>query len=238
MKPWSKLIAEYGLQVEWSQERPEPASSIGGATQPIGVVRVAVGLARCNGVLRFTVVEQDVPPLLGSLQGGLDLDDNGDKVIFRQFGGESSLRTLKSGHTAIRADQFDPDGWQLPEIAELCQNNDQGVATNYLSAIAHVHQRPRCTNDNTPAGDTDAASTLSRRPNFHPSWKSQHGLRKRSYEQVSSAEQTLVRPKMLTERRATMAREDANPPRSAREWEIIKNMESYLEQCGRIPVGI
>ena len=149
MKQWSKLNAEYGLQVEWSQERPEPASSIGGATQPIGVVRVPVGLARCNGVFRFTVVEQDVPPLLpvgvmGTLQAGLDLDDNGDKVIFRKFGGESPLRTLQSGHTAIRADQFDPDGWQLPEITELCQDNDQGCGTNYMSAIAHLHQRPRC----------------------------------------------------------------------------------------------
>ena len=32
--------------------------------------------------------------------------------------------------------------------------------------------------------------------------------------------------------------EDANPRRSAREWEIIKDMENYLEQCGRILVGI
>ena len=85
-------------------------------------------------------------------------------MIFRQFGGESSLRTLKSGHTAIRANQFDADGWQLPEIAELCQINDQGVATNYVSAIAYLHQRPRGTNDNTPAGDNDTASTRSRRP--------------------------------------------------------------------------
>ena len=136
-----------------------------------------------NRVVRFTVVEQNVPLLLPveemvTLQAGLDLDDNGDKVIFLQFGGESSLRTLKRGHMAIRADQFDPDGWQLPEKAELRQNNDQGVATNYMSAIAHLHQRPRCTDDNTPAGDTDAASTLSRRPNFPPSSKSQHGLRK------------------------------------------------------------
>ena len=126
-------------------------------SKPTGVARVPVGLARCNGVLRFTVVEQDVPPLLpvgvmGTLQAGLDLDDNGDKVIFRQFGGESSLRTLKRGHTGIRADQFEPDGWQLPEIAELCQNNDQGVATKYMSVIAHVYQRPRCIDQHTSRG--------------------------------------------------------------------------------------
>ena len=62
---WSKLLAEHGLQVEWSQEKPESASSIGGVTQPIGVVFVPVGLAGCNGVIRFSVVEKDVPHLLG-----------------------------------------------------------------------------------------------------------------------------------------------------------------------------
>ena len=134
-------------------EKPESASGIGGGTQPIGVVYVPVGLAGCNGIIRFTVVEQDVPPplpveIMRKFQAKLDLDDNGGKVIFRQFGGGSLLRTLKSGHTAIRADQFDPDGWQLPETAKLRQNSDQGFVTNYMSAIAHLHQRPRCTNDN------------------------------------------------------------------------------------------
>ena len=42
---WCKLLAEHGLQVEWSQEKPEAASGIGGVTQPIGVVYVPVGLA-------------------------------------------------------------------------------------------------------------------------------------------------------------------------------------------------
>ena len=118
-------------------------------TQPIGVVYVPVGLAGCNGIIRFTVVEQDVPPplLVGTmrtLQASLDLNDDGDKVISLQFGGESSLRTLQSGHTVIRADQVDPDGWQLPGLSELCQNNDEGRATNYMSVIAHEYQRPRC----------------------------------------------------------------------------------------------
>ena len=48
---------------------------------------------------------------------------------------------------ATRADHFDPDGWQLPEIAELCRQTEQGVARNYMSAIAHLRQRPRCTNE-------------------------------------------------------------------------------------------
>ena len=123
---WCKLHAEHCQHVEWSQEEPESASGIGGVTQPIGVVYVPVGLAGCNGTIRFTVVEQDVPPLLPveimrTLQANLELTDDGDKVISRQFGGESSLRTFPSGHTVIRADQFDPDGWQLPGTSELCQ---------------------------------------------------------------------------------------------------------------------
>ena len=105
-----------------------------------------------------------------TLQASLDLTDDGDKVIFRQFGGESSLRTLQSGHTVIRADQFDPDGWQLPEITELCQNDDEGCATNYMAVIAHVYQRPKCMDDDTPAGDHDPASTRSCRPRQKTTW--------------------------------------------------------------------
>ena len=109
------------------QPGEESGSGIGGVTQPIGVENVPVGLAGCNGIIRFTVVEQDVPPLIPvglmrTLQASLDLADDGDKVIFRQFGGESSLRNLQSGHTDVRADQFDPDGWQLREITEWTRN--------------------------------------------------------------------------------------------------------------------
>ena len=119
---------------------------------------VPVGLAGCNGIIRFTVVEQDVPPLLPvrtmrTLQCSLDLTDDGDKVIFRQSGGESPLRTLQSGRTIIRADQKDPDGWQLPEVTELRQNDDEGCATNYMSVIAHVYQKTRGLDDDTPAGN-------------------------------------------------------------------------------------
>ena len=76
---WCRLLAEHGLQVEWSQEKPESASGIGGMTQPIGVVYVPVGLAGCYGIIRFTVVEQDVPPRLSvgimrTLQACLDFD--------------------------------------------------------------------------------------------------------------------------------------------------------------------
>ena len=91
-----------------------------------------------------------------TLQTSLDLTDDGDKVI--------SLRTMQSGHTVIRGDQFDPDGWQIQEITELCLDNDEGCATNYMSVIAHVYQRPRCMDSDASAGDHDPAPTRSCRP--------------------------------------------------------------------------
>ena len=156
---WCEMLAEYGLQVEWSQKKPESASGIGGVTQPIGIVYVPVGLAECNGIIRFTVVEQDAPPLLPvgimrTLRASLDLTEGGDKVIFRQFGRESSLRTLQSGHTAIRADQIDPDGWQIPEttgVQTTMKDSQQSTCqssltyTRKLLARTTIHQQETMT---------------------------------------------------------------------------------------------
>ena len=55
---WCKLLAEHGLQVEWSQEKQESTSGIGDVTQSVGIVYVPVGLSGCNGIIRFTVVVQ------------------------------------------------------------------------------------------------------------------------------------------------------------------------------------
>ena len=52
LKQWSKLLTEYGLQVEWSQEKPKSASGIGCATQPTSVVHVPVGLAGSAGEIQ------------------------------------------------------------------------------------------------------------------------------------------------------------------------------------------
>ena len=152
--------------MERSQEKPESASGIGGMTRPIGVVYVPVGLAGCNGTIRFTVVEQDVPPLLPvvimrTLQASLDLNDDGDKSDL-----PSIRRRILIAHFAKRTRSFVLTNL-IPMVGSsqkiLCQNNDEGRATNYMSVIAHVYQRPRCVDD-TPAGDHDPTSTRSRRP--------------------------------------------------------------------------
>ena len=104
--------------VEWSQEKPEFASGIGGATQPIGLFFVPVGLAGTTAIIRFTVVEQDVPPLLPvgimrKLQARLILNDDGDKVISRVQALEArSIGTTTSRTMRLRfkeASDFKPN---------------------------------------------------------------------------------------------------------------------------------
>ena len=126
-------------------------------------------LAGCNGIIRFTVVQQDVPPLLRvgmmrALQASLDLTDDGDKVIFRQFGRESSLRTLQSGHTVIRADQLIPMVGSFQKSRNWVRAMMKEAATHYMSVIAQVCQRPRCMDNDTSAGEHDPASTRNCRP--------------------------------------------------------------------------
>ena len=130
---WCKLLAEHCLQVEWSQEKPESARGIGGTTKPIGVVYVPVGLAVCNGIIRFTVVEQDVPPLLPveimrTLQASLDLTDDGDK---------SDLPSEESPHCALcKADtrSFVPTNLILMRLngMEHCGRSNSGNASHIL----------------------------------------------------------------------------------------------------------
>ena len=147
---WCKLIENHGLQVEWSQEKPESASGIGGETQPVGVVYVPVGLAGCNGFIRFTVVEgcptSTASGIMMTLQASLDLTDDGDKVIFRQYGGESSLRILQSGHSVIRVDQFDPGGWQ--------------ISRNWVRTMVKDAQQITCQSSLKCTRDPDAWTTI------------------------------------------------------------------------------
>ena len=120
-------------------QNPQAVSEVRRSQSGLSMCRsVGPGATASSASLSWSRMFHPLLPvgLMRTLQTCLDLDDNGDKVIFRQFGGESSLRTLTSGHTAMCADQFDSNGWQ---------NNDQGIVTKYMSAIAHLHQRPRCT---------------------------------------------------------------------------------------------
>ena len=163
---WCQLLAEHCLQVEWSQEKPESASGIGGVTQPIGVVYVPVGLAGYNCIIRCTVVEQDVPPLLPvgimrTLQASLDLTDDGDKVIFRQLGGEFSI-----AHFAKRT-----HGRSCRPICSrwLAASRNHGVDAQQIT----------CQSSHTCTRDPEAWTTIHQQETMtqHPHEVADHGRR-------------------------------------------------------------
>ena len=52
--------------------------------------------------------------LMRTLRARVDLDKDGDNVVFHCFGGKSDLRTFQSPHTVIRADHFATSGWWPP----------------------------------------------------------------------------------------------------------------------------
>ena len=150
---WCKLLAEHGLQVEWSQEKPESASGIGGVTQPIGVVYVPVGLAGCNGIIRFTVVEQDVQPplpvgIMRTLQASLDFNDDGDKVIFRQSE-ENPHCALCKGDTR----SF------VPSILIMMVGSSQ-KSRNWVRTMMKEAQQITCQSSHTCTRDPDAWTTI------------------------------------------------------------------------------
>ena len=103
-----------GLTVHGSHEEFDIPSGVSGSVQPVGAVQIPVRHARCNGMVRFIVVEQDISPLsavglMRTLQARFGLEDDGDQVLFRRFGGEADLRALETGHTVISVDSVAND---------------------------------------------------------------------------------------------------------------------------------
>ena len=130
-----------------------------------------MGLTGCNGVVRFLVVEQLIPPVIpvGLMRGhcvhDLDLDKDGDNV---GFGGEPDLRTLESVHTVVRADHFATGGWcPPPEILSRHEKTD-GSDCAYQNSYHHQSRTTQGSAQDQRAHDdqTDTPSNAMRQTTF------------------------------------------------------------------------
>ena len=117
-----------------------------------------------------------------TLQASLDLNDDGDKVIFRQFGGESSLRTLQSGHTR----SFVPTN--LIPIVGSSQKSQNCVRTTTKDA-----QQITCQSSLICTRDPDAWTTIHQQETMtqHPHAVADHGTRQH---QTATDLRHLIRP--------------------------------------------
>ena len=100
--------------------------------QPIGVAHVSVGLEGCHGVVRFIVVEQDIPPLMSVDANVASTFGSGQRWNFRRFGGQADFHTLESGHTAT-------GGWCPPPTNSRCLKHFVPTA---ISPTRNMHYSP------------------------------------------------------------------------------------------------
>ena len=107
LKAYEKLCVELekkGLKTVRLEEDPGPASGIGGSAKTLFKALAPCFLAGCPGVIKLTVIEEDVPHLLsiGLLEHTKAVIDTGRDVIqFQALGHEVPMKRLESGHRIL-----------------------------------------------------------------------------------------------------------------------------------------
>ena len=84
------------------------------------------GTRRVPRVVRFIVVEQDIPPLMSVDADVASTFGSGQRWNFRRFGGQADLHTLESGHTAT-------GGWCPPPT-----NTSRHEKTNDIVGASNI----------------------------------------------------------------------------------------------------
>ncbi|CAL1144526.1 unnamed protein product [Cladocopium goreaui] len=110
-------LAQKGLRVLWQQHGPLPgAGGIGGAAKVKGTAHVPIGVAKTNGALHFTVLQDgayhQTPPMLpiSWLESVGAMVDCKHNQLILENGGSTDMRRLPTKHRAINIDE----GWDLP----------------------------------------------------------------------------------------------------------------------------
>ena len=111
-------LAEVNLKPITLDEAPSDASGIGGKAKPLFVALTPCCLGGYPGVVKLTVLEEDVPHLLsvGLLEMAKSVIDTGENMIFfKAFGTESSLRRLNTGHRLLDVASWEGGEFPVPE---------------------------------------------------------------------------------------------------------------------------
>ena len=112
-----KCLAERGLRPVKLSESPSPASGIGGEAKPLFCSLVPCVLGDKPGVIRMTVVSQDVPQLLsvGLLEhSGAIIDVANNRIVFSKLQSSADLQRLSSGHRTLDAAAWNGSHFPVP----------------------------------------------------------------------------------------------------------------------------
>ena len=111
-------LAQVGLQAIKLDEIPGKAAGVGGSAKTLFMALSPCILGGQPGVIKLTVVEDDVPQLLsiGLLEHGEAVIDTGtDKILFRKFGTEARMTRLPSGHRTLDVAEWSGEDFPVPE---------------------------------------------------------------------------------------------------------------------------
>ena len=124
-KSYEKLVqalAKNGLQPVKLDETPAPASGVGGDARPLFNALVPCVLGDKPGIIKLTVVREDIPQLLsvGLLEhAGAVIDIAQNKIDFRSFGSSTNMTRIGSGHRTISVAAWKGGSFPIPKQLEL-----------------------------------------------------------------------------------------------------------------------
>ena len=111
-------LAKGGLRTVRLTEKPAPASGVGGRASTMFTALVPCILGGAAGVVKVTVVEEDIPHLLsiGLLESAGAVINTASNVIeFRNIGTEDSMVRIKSGHRVLNIAKWSGEQFPVPE---------------------------------------------------------------------------------------------------------------------------
>lgn len=151
-------LNEVGLRVVELKEKPGPASGIGGSATPVVSALCPCILGGQAGIIKLSVVQEDVPQLLsiGLLEhGGAIIDTNVDKITFAKFGSEQQMTKQNTGHGTIDIAEWPGGVFPVPEqltrehgilpgaFNQVCSDAEE----SYMSSAAAADQLRKSRDD-------------------------------------------------------------------------------------------
>ena len=111
-------LGEGGLQPVRIEEKPASASGVGGKATTLYQSLVPCVLGGAPGVVKVTVVKEDIPHLLsiGLLESaGAIINTKTNETQFEAIGTRDSMCRLKSGHRTVDITKWDGQEFPVPE---------------------------------------------------------------------------------------------------------------------------
>ena len=129
---YRKLVKELrksGLQPVKLQEKPSPASGVGGRATTLFTSLIPFTLGGAPGIVKVTVVKEDIPHLLsiGLLESaGSIINTRTNAIHYENFGTEDTMLRMSSGHRTVCVASWPGGDFPVPEEVQEKYNLGPG----------------------------------------------------------------------------------------------------------------